>query len=87
MGDDLDLFDKYDKLASFESQENDEIRERSGNFETSDDKLTSFLYELLRDHLQVSVIERLVRDASSDTKYTNGWLARYAHDCAKRLRE
>ena len=61
------------------------LRLRSGqvNF---DDRLTSFLYELMRDHLPAGKVEELVRNsADPDVAYTNGWLAQYANDLAKRL--
>ena len=63
------------------------LRKRSGTV-AYDDKLTSFLYELMRDHLPPGVVEELVRDAELGTPtvvFSNGWLATYAHDLAKRL--
>lgn len=69
------------------SDENYKQKERSGdvNFE---DKLVSFLYELMRDHIPPGKIEDLVRNSSSKkTFYTNGYLALYAKDIADRLRK
>ncbi len=42
------------------------------------DKLASFLYDLMRDHLPCGVVQELVGKADSDTTYTNGYLAEYA---------
>ncbi|HEY5268258.1 MAG TPA: hypothetical protein VII94_03940 [Candidatus Saccharimonadales bacterium] len=65
---------------------NSELRLRSGEVNIND-RLTSFLYDLLRDHLPVATVEKLVRDAQEpDCAYTNGWLAKYAEDLAKRLK-
>lgn len=59
---------------------NEDIAQRSGTVEYQD-QLTSFLYELMRDHLTPGVIEKIVRNSESQdtTKYSNGWLAKYAH--------
>jgi hypothetical protein len=72
-------------------EENDKLRERSGAI-TNDSKLVAFLYELMRDHLPLADVETLVRrqiDVSKENTavYTNGWLAKYAEDLAKRLSE
>lgn len=65
---------------------NSELRIRSGEVNIND-RLTSFLYELMRDHLPLGVVEKLVRDSlEPDAAYTNGWLAKYAKDLADRLR-
>jgi len=62
-----------------------ELRDRSGEV-CIDSKLVSFLYDLMRDHLPPGVVETLVQNASNpDVTYTNGWLASYAEDLAKRL--
>ena len=53
------------------------------------DKLTSFLYDLLRDHLPAGVVEKLVQNALAENgsvEYTNGYLAQYAQNLANRLR-
>lgn len=66
--------------------QNIDLRNRSGSV-TSNDPLVSFLYELLRDHLPAGTVEALVRNSHSDNwTYTNGYLANYAIDIAKRLR-
>jgi len=67
------------------------MREASGNVQ-SECKLTSFFYELLRDHVTISDVESLVRRVISEPAgvnyvYTNGWLAKYAENVVKRLRE
>jgi hypothetical protein len=65
--------------------ENDALRARTGDVELPD-KLTSFLYDLLRDHLPAGTVESLVRGAqTTPIRYCNGHLARYAEDVAKRL--
>lgn len=67
----------------------EQLRERSGLFE-ADDALISFLYTLMRDHLPTGAVERLVRESLDErgesVQYTNGWLAQYAQDLARRLR-
>jgi hypothetical protein len=66
---------------------NGEMRNRSGNVNASS-RLTSFLYDLMRDHVTPGVVEELVRDsADKEVSYTNGWLAQYAFDLATRLGE
>lgn len=48
--------------------------------------LVSFLYELMRDHLLLGVVEELVLNSPPcRTVFTNGWLAQYAQDVATRL--
>jgi hypothetical protein len=67
-------------------EENKRMRKRSGEVRIKNSRLTSFLYGLLRDHLPSADVEQLVRDSKDkDVTYTNGWLARYAQDLAKRL--
>lgn len=64
---------------------NEELRTRSGNVNASS-RLTSFLYDLMRDHLTPGVVEKLVQGSTSqEVSYTNGWLARYAFDLTVRL--
>jgi hypothetical protein len=64
---------------------NSELRLRSGEVDI-DSKLVSFLYTLMRDHLPPGQVEAIVRDSTvPDVAYTNGWLAKYAEDLAKRL--
>lgn len=68
---------------------NEDIRVITGNVTIENkDKLTAFLYTLMRDHLPAGVVEELVRENENieDTvKYTNGYLARYAELLAYRL--
>lgn len=63
-----------------------QIRERSGNV-TINCKLTSFLYTLLRDYVQPGDVEEIMLNHITDdtVEYSNGWLAQYANDIAKRL--
>jgi hypothetical protein len=69
------------------SEHNTELRLRCGEINING-CLVSFLYELMRDHLHASVVEKLVEcSMEPDVAYTNGWLARYAEDLAKRLRD
>jgi hypothetical protein len=65
------------------------LRFRSGDVKTKKDPLTSFLYELMRDHMTPGEVEYLVLSAVNepeDVSYSNGWLAEYAADLAGRLR-
>lgn len=67
------------------SKEIARLREASGNVEITS-RLVSFLYELMRDHLPPGTVEGIVQTCSDPSvQYTNGWLARYAEDVAKRL--
>lgn len=62
------------------------LRFRSGEVQI-DSKLVSVLYSLMRDHIPLGVLERLVNEAESGpVTYTNGWLAEYAKDLADRLK-
>lgn len=66
-----------------------ELRRASGKVSYKD-PLTSFLYVLMRDELPVGKVEILVREIESEkgmkAVYTNGWLAKYAHNLANKLR-
>lgn len=67
---------------------NDALRKRSGSVKINRDRLTSFLYSLMIEHITCGRVEGLVRASpADDTSYSNGWLARYAKDLADRLRE
>ena len=61
------------------------LRDRSGHI-TSVSPLVSFLYELMRDHVPVGVVEHIMTNTSTQPcTFSNGWLASYATDVAKRL--
>lgn len=68
----------------------EKFRERSGNVR-SKDPLVSFLYVLMRDHVLPSDIENIIQRGlpkdGQDVLFTNGWLANYAKDITKRIRE
>ena len=67
--------------------ENERLRERSGAVDDPR-KLVSFLYELMRDHVPPGVIEAVCRNSQqTPVKCTNGYLAQYAQDVARRLRD
>jgi hypothetical protein len=62
---------------------------RSGEVKI-ESKLVSFLYDLMRDHVPPGVVEKLMEQAErlddiGAVSYTNGWLASYAEDVARRL--
>lgn len=63
------------------------LKKESGTIVYSD-ALTSFLYELMRDHLPAGEVEAIVNNSinSGPTTYTNGWLAQYAFNLAEELR-
>lgn len=69
-------------------EKNDALRERSGTIKINN-RLVSFLYDLMRDHLPPGKVEALIREAEDepDIVYTNGWLALYAEDLANRLKD
>lgn len=67
-------------------------RMRAASGRVNDDRpLVIFLYLLARDHLAVGVVEDILMKSteipeSRDTTYfTNGWLASWAQDAAKRM--
>jgi hypothetical protein len=63
------------------------LRERSGSI-TSNDPLTAFLYLLVRDHLPLGIVEKVMKEIGPDDlemHFTNGWLAMWADDVAVRL--
>ena len=63
-----------------------ELRERSGEVK-SEDRLVSFLYDLMKIHLVPGKVEGLVQDAQTQpVVYSNGFLANYAKDLAQRLK-
>jgi hypothetical protein len=74
--------------SSFEINAVKELRKRSGTIK-SKDKLVSFLYELMRDYVPTGTVERCVLNStgpnSDECTFTNGYLAKYAIDVAKRL--
>jgi len=63
------------------------IRNKSGNVK-SKDKLVSFLYVLMRDHLPCGAIEEIMLKhiTNKETNFCNGWLANHAKDIAERLK-
>lgn len=62
------------------------IRERSGSI-NSKDRLVTFLYLLLRDHLSAGTVEEIMKQLSSDEScFCNGWTAQHAMDIAERLK-
>jgi hypothetical protein len=67
----------------------EELRAESGTV-TYTDPLTSFFYQLLRDHMTAGDVEKIVSDivqeAGKDVTFTNGWLAKYANNLADTLR-
>ncbi len=81
---------------SFHDRKVKELRDASGKIE-SNNPIVEFLYELMRDHLPVGIVEELVlniekhrEDDNVDdnyTLYTNGFLAKYALNLAERLKK
>ena len=66
----------------------DLLRKRSGT-KRSYDKLVSFLYVLMRDHLPAGAVEEIMLkqvELKGESVFTNGWLAEYSKDIAKRLK-
>lgn len=63
------------------------LKEASGSV-TSNDPMVGFLYDLMRDYVKPGDIERAVENnLYRDTcTFSNGWLAKYAEDIVKTLR-
>jgi len=82
---------KPDLRSISDKERHKKMRKRSGDV-TSRSKLVSFLYILMRDHLPAGEVEDImlhdvdVLPKDENCSYTNGWLARYAEDLAKRLK-
>lgn len=67
-------------------EELEDLRNESGRFETTD-KLTAFLYDLMRDHLPPGTVAELVHNSRGEKfQLTNGWLGTYAEYLARKLR-
>lgn len=67
------------------TEEQQALFERSGAMITGN-KVVSFLYELMRDHVPPGVVEGIVNHSQElPCSMTNGWLAGYALDVASRL--
>lgn len=71
---------------AIDEKRNEQLREISGNI-IFNDALTSFLYELMQNHLSVGVVEEITRNSINNTEvlFTNGWLAKYANNLAEDL--
>ena len=67
---------------------NEQFREMTGSV-TSDHPLVCLLYEIMRDHVPVGVVEQMVANLEKfhghDLKFTNGWLAQHAKNMVVRL--
>lgn len=69
------------------SQDNRKLRDRSGEVDINS-RLVGFLYNLMRDHLPVGTVEKVVQECHEpNVEYCNGYLAKYAQDIADRLTE
>jgi len=69
-----------------ENDSNERLFAASGRVLIKDSLLTSFLYELMSDHLTPGKVEELVNASTvPHVEYTNGWLALYAQYLACRL--
>lgn len=66
--------------------EDQKLFEQTGRVYANDDRLMSFLYELMRDELPVGVVEGIIRNSGSHDNFTNGDLARIAKRMADSLR-
>ena len=69
--------------------DNDILREKSGNIADSDN-LTSFLYQLMRDEMVPGKVEKIIRnicDEEPERLYSNGWLMQYAQYLSNKLLE
>lgn len=75
------------KVRPSAEEHNKKLQQRSGEISSSD-PLVGFLYDLMmRDHMQPSDMEDLVRNQTkNETKFSNGYLAKYAIDLVERLK-
>lgn len=66
--------------------ENARMRQASGNIDSSD-PLVAFFYLLARDEMPLGDIEALIDQVDKDNTniFTNGWMAQWAQDAARRL--
>lgn len=65
---------------------NAQMRKASGGI-TSRDKVTQLFYILIRDHVVVGNIEKVVDSmVEQEVQFTNGWIANYAKYLTKRVR-
>lgn len=82
-----ETFEAARRQRQHDQDETARLRAESGSVD-SDDPLVSFLYELMRDHVPVGVVEQAVSNSppGRTVQFTNGWLASYAADVATRLR-
>jgi hypothetical protein len=66
-----------------------DLRKDSGGIKDTS-KLVSFLYQLMRDNLPTGDVEKIMteidKEQGKEIRYTNGWLAQYAKNIAKRLK-
>ena len=71
-------------------QRTSELRKESGAI-TTNDPFVSFLYSLMRDELPAGTVEQMARDVclarNQDVIFTNGYLAQYAQNLVKMMRE
>lgn len=71
------------------SDRENNLKDDSGTIYYSD-PLTSFIYELLRDHITCGAMESLVRniivESGKEVVFTNGWLAQYSNNVANTIR-
>lgn len=77
------------RILALKSKPLDDLRTRSGSVKSSS-LLVSFLYTLMRDHLTPGEVEAILQEevekyAGKEMEYSNGWLANYAKDIARRL--
>ena len=79
-------------MYNFKENKIKELRQASGIIK-SEDPIVEFLYELMRDHLPVGVVESLVQATEEHRErgdmeciFTNGWLASYAVNLSERLK-
>lgn len=58
------------------------------DYTSSNDPIVSFLYLLMRDHLPLGVVAKILSDSciNEECVFTNGYLAEYAKWAAKQLR-
>lgn len=84
----LEMKPKKNRIPCTESSNTTRMRKTSRTVRDMD-KMVLFIYLLGRDYLPLGEIETIMKSIPPEEKesiFTNGWLANYARDVSKRLK-